>query len=102
MRISDLVITSDFVSDTDFENCQIVGPAVVVLLGEGTIAESTFIGNPDAMLWPVPPARQEVIGVIPITNCNFVRCRFEKIGIAGPEAALAPFREIQMLPDPLQ
>jgi hypothetical protein len=67
-----------------FEGCDIKGPAVVVLQGEGSLVNCTFQGEPDALLWEVPVSRTTVIGVILLKACHFEQCTFINVGFAGP------------------
>jgi hypothetical protein len=44
-----------------FEGCDLKGPAVLVLQGSN-FANSNLVGDPDALLWEIPPDRSQVIG----------------------------------------
>jgi hypothetical protein len=92
MRISDLAVTDDFIDGITFENCQIVGPAVLLPLENCTFRSNTFEGDEEAILWELRPPRTRVLGVIALRSCVFVGCRFTRIGIAGPPELIAQFR----------
>jgi hypothetical protein len=92
IRLPELAVTEPIIKDADFDNCLILGPAVVVPLGVNFVS-STFEGDPEALFWEVPKNRQNVVGAIALLNCTFNKCRFSGVGIAGPRDALEQFRE---------
>lgn len=63
-----------------FDGCHIMGPAVVHLTGQGSMANCTFDGHPDALFLQLAPEQENVVGVIVFQGCSFDRCRFEGIG----------------------
>jgi hypothetical protein len=81
-------------------DCLILGPAVVVLHG-CTLDRCTWehpgtdIGS---ILWRFPKA-PEVVGCLVLANCNFVRCNFRGVGIAGTPEMLADWRQ-KLAPTP--
>jgi hypothetical protein len=97
VRICELTVTTDVVSDATFDNVQLIGPAVVAFQG-CSLENSVFEGDPEAFLWEVPADRQRVLGAVLFLNCRFTRCRFSRIGIAGPKEALDPIREALRVP----
>jgi hypothetical protein len=66
-----------------FENCQVKGPAVLVMQGDFSLVENEFEGDPDAYLWEIPEHRTRVIGAILVKDTTFERCTFAKVGLAG-------------------
>lgn len=89
VRISDLTVTTDLLEDLTFENCVVTGPAVLGLLEEVTIANCNFDApDANALFWPVPDSRPIVMGIVAVRRVGFFSCRFERIGLAAPEAAL--------------
>lgn len=68
------------------------GPAILLLLGNGSFVHCTFDGSLDAILWEIPVGKTIAVGVIGVTQCSFIGCRFTDIGIAGPPAVMAQFR----------
>ena len=65
-----------------FENCQIEGPAILLL--RGTTSENNDIqGSVDAILWEIPQRRQQVIGAVLAQNCTLRGCDISEIGFAG-------------------
>lgn len=84
VRLPDLAVTSDLIEGVTFENCTLVGPAVIILLG-GTMQDTGFDGEWDAVLWPLGE-RGQVVGAIGLVNCSLVGCRLQRIGLAYPPA----------------
>jgi hypothetical protein len=85
IRIVDLVVIDDVIQGQRFENCTIVGPAVLALMGRVTLTHCFFDApTADALFWPVPPERGQVLGAIGVRDTEFYSCRFQRIGFAGP------------------
>jgi hypothetical protein len=79
------------VRDTEFIDCDIRGPAVLLIQGEASrLTHNTITGDPDALRWDVPTSRQ-VIGAILAENCQFVGCRFTNVGFTGTPEFLDRF-----------
>jgi len=70
------------VSNRTIEDCEIHGPAMVILLNEVVIASSSFEGDANSLFVEVPEKRI-VFGAIGLQNCLIRRCRFIAIGIIG-------------------
>jgi hypothetical protein len=75
-----------------FEDCTVVGPAVVYF-GEGTFVKGFDFedsGNVENVLWPVKASkgRYEKVGAIGFESCQFINCHFTGVGIAGPRDLL--------------
>jgi hypothetical protein len=75
-----------------FEGCDIIGPAVLAILNNVTITYNQFDGDLGAIIWEVPISRERVIGAIGVQNCTFNRCRFIRIGLAGPPEFISKLR----------
>jgi hypothetical protein len=86
VRPSDLTVTTDVIENVTFENCTVQGPAVLVPLEGVNILQSRWDGDLSAIIWPIPPSRDRVIGVVGVRNVTFTGCRFERVGLAVPEA----------------
>lgn len=84
-------MTTDVIQGVTFENCTLVGPAVVALLGNGMMSESGFDGDIDAVLWPLG-IRQHIIGAIALIDCSIINCRLQRIGLAYPQEQEAIIR----------
>ncbi len=66
-----------------FEGCDLKDPAVLIPQGS-TFANTSLVGDTDALLWEIPPDRTQVIGAILVRNCTFEGCTFMNVGFAGP------------------
>ena len=86
VRLPDLATASPMIDGHSFENCLIVGPAVMLVLGGTTISGCDLGGDAVALFWLVEPEdRPSVLGAIGARNCEFLGCRFENVGLAGTE-----------------
>lgn len=89
VRISDLATLDSVIRDTTFEDCLLLGPAVLIL-ENASVRDSSFVTDGGMeriyMEWTpkASPDTQWPIGCIPMTNCHFVRCEFRRITFAGP------------------
>ncbi len=56
IRIAKLTVDTVDLEGLTFQNCRIIGPAVLVLQGGATVAQCTFDspGGVDAILWEIP------------------------------------------------
>lgn len=85
LRLTDLAVVTDTIADATFENCVLVGPAVILLLGDTTFGNNVFdTPSLDAVFWDVPAERQSIIGAVALVNCTVVGCRLQRIGMAVP------------------
>ena len=84
IRISDLVVTTYGIEDVTFENCVIMGPAVLLPL-EGVVFNECGFDAPGAewIIWRIDAGRPGVTGAIGLNRCEFHSCRFVGIGIAA-------------------
>lgn len=83
VRLVDMTVARPFIIGIRFQNCLILGPAVVVMLNGGGFQDCVFDAPPEQLLWDFPTETTK-IGAIGLTNCSFKGCRFEGIGFAGP------------------
>lgn len=83
VRLPDLAVTDDVIRAVTFENCTLVGPAVIILLGTGALQDSGFDGDAEGVLWPLGD-RSHVIGAIGLEDCAIISCRLQRIGLAYP------------------
>ena len=100
LRISDLTVTSDVLEHQVFENCKILGPALLVAGGpDNEFRNCEWLGGPDAVIWEIAPTRTLVIGAIGLVGCRFYSCTFERIGMGlSPEVADQFRREVLQKP----
>lgn len=92
IRLADLATVSDIVEDRRFEDCMLVGPAVLVLLDSVDLISCGFEGSAEAMLWELPADRTQVQGAIGLRRCSFIGCRFQRVGFAGTPEVMEMFR----------
>ena len=84
VRLSDLVALQDVIDGITFENCEIHGPAVVVLMGETKMTDCHWSGDADAIIWP-SHGRTYVVGAIGLNDCTISGCEFYRVGILVPD-----------------
>jgi hypothetical protein len=92
VRLTDLLDgDNDVIEDREFEDCIILGPAVIAPF-RCTFEYNVFEGKQDWVLLEVPEGPR--IGIIAVRNCVFRRCRFRGIGIAGGQSLIAKFQQL--------
>jgi len=91
VRLVDLAALEDVIDGFVFERCQIVGPAVVALLGGTRISGCQWSGDPDAVIWPAH-GREKVVGAVGLKDCQIVNCEFFRVGIFVPDDQLDTVR----------
>ena len=85
VRLAALTVNTSRLEGYGFSNCRIIGPAILGILNNVTIAGSRFDApGLDAIFWEIPPGRGPVVGIIAVADCTFSNCTFENIGVAGP------------------
>jgi hypothetical protein len=74
----------DIIDGKVFEDCAIVGPAIIASL-EGTLFDLCRFGHPGQFKWLFWETAQDrvVIGVIGLRRCVFRNCNFAGIGLCG-------------------
>lgn len=93
LKLPDLTVTEDVLDGITFENCHLVGPAVLIPLGQTEITGCSFDGELDAVLWPIDDGRPAVTGAIGLNACRLVGCRLTRLGLAVPRAKLDDIRQ---------
>jgi hypothetical protein len=73
-----------------FTDCLIEGPAVMAVMN-GTHFDSCAMGTTTDVrnLLYRPLSTTKLAGVVGVSNCRFVRCRFVQVGFTGQEGLLA-------------
>ncbi|WP_312781448.1 hypothetical protein [Brevundimonas sp.] len=72
-----------FIDGKTFTDCLIEGPAVMAVMN-GTTFDSCNMGvasDPRTLL--LQPLGDKIAGVVGMSNCRFVRCRFAQVGFTG-------------------
>lgn len=72
-----------------FTDCVIEGPAVMAVMN-GTVFESCAMGTTSDMrtLLYRPLSQTKMAGLVGMSNCRFIRCRFVQVGYTGTDALL--------------
>ncbi len=84
IRIAELTVTSFILEGLTFQNCRIVGPAVLIPQGGVQIAHCSWDApGVDAIFWEIPPERTQIVGGVVVKDCTFSKCTFQMVGIAG-------------------
>jgi hypothetical protein len=101
VRLSDIAAPKNAViPNTDFLNCDLIGPAVVVMTG-CTMSNCDLGTNAaEPLLYEVADGRDLFIGVVVLDSCTIDRCRFINVGFAGPPSFTAQIRDTLNGPPP--
>lgn len=84
VRLASLTVTSPWLENLTFINCQIIGPAVLAIQENVEISNSEFEADVNSIFWVVPDDRPQVFGAVGVRNCTFSACTFRSVGFAGP------------------
>lgn len=90
-RLVDIVDSSNVVRDLVATDVTFYGPAVLLIGGSVIDGDNLYEdvvwthgeGGTEALIWEVDPIREKVIGAIGVANCEFIRCSFIDVGVAG-------------------
>ena len=66
-----------------FKHCDIYGPALVSVIGKGTILRCSFSGPLDSSF--VVTTNKKITGAIRLADCHLIDCKFHHIGFIGNE-----------------
>jgi len=66
-----------------FEECWLIGPAVVTFTGPTTVERVEVKGSLDTALYEVDSYGDEASGCIQLDSCTFKDCYFGRMGLAG-------------------
>jgi len=80
--LTDLVGVPPVIVKADFEDCRLVGPALIAPLGPLTLSGSTLPSG--HFVWELPASEGEMVGVIGLVDCAIRGCRLDGIGLAVP------------------
>ena len=78
-----------FIDGKTFTDCVIEGPAVMAVMN-GTVFESCAMGATSDIrtLLYRPVGQTKMAGVVGMSNCRFIRCRFVQVGFTGSDALI--------------
>ena len=82
-RVLELADEGSRLTGWTFEECWLIGPAVVAFTGSTTIEGVEVKGSPDTVLYRVDSYGDEASGCIQLDSCTFKDCRFGRMGLAG-------------------
>jgi hypothetical protein len=91
VRLAELAAKSSSIEDVEFDDCELLGPAVVAPLENLTIDGSNFDAPPEALFIEVEDGRY-VVGVIALRNVTIRNCRIRNVAILGTRESIAAFR----------
>lgn len=103
VRIADEARADWIVEGRVFEDCIILGPAVLLPFGVNEITGGLIEGDPEAIFWESDQPGRGLTGAVVIKNCTFKNCRFVRIGFVGESGSLEKLRAIPVVtppPDP--
>lgn len=94
VRLASLTVNDRIIEGYSFSNCRIVGPAILIPLGETGLLHCTW-ESPDlnAIFWEIAPDRPLVIGAVGALDCTFSNCTFTEVGLAGPPELRQKFEQ---------
>lgn len=78
------------IAQTEFVDCLVIGPAVVAAMGPVNMTECVFPADA-TFVWELPAEDGIVHGVIGVAECEFLRCRFDHVGIAVQRGRVEDF-----------
>jgi hypothetical protein len=85
-----------FIRNKHFRNCDIIGPAILLLVRNEFIETVFNIAGDtiESIIWPPNPAATLVVGTIGVDLCRFEGGRFIKVGFTGSPEVLNALRRI--------
>lgn len=85
VRMAALTVNTLILEGLTFQNCQIIGPAILVPQGRTSLIHCTWDApGADAVFWEIPVTRRFVVGAVAVLDCTFSACRFLNVGLGGP------------------
>jgi hypothetical protein len=82
VRIACLSLDSSSLAGLRFENCEIVGPAVIADLSDVRLSRCTLEDS-----CAIEVVDRSLVGALRVRRCEFVHCSFADIGFALPPAS---------------
>lgn len=91
VRLSDLAVLEDIIDGVSMTNCEIHGPAVVLLIGNTRITGCHWSGDADGIIWPAH-GRDQVVGAIGLKDCIITDSQFFRVGVLVPDEQMTAVR----------
>lgn len=79
-----------------FQDCDLIGPAIITIRGEKTVVEHCELDSPTGSRLEsrlLLTQDHYTFGVIPFNDCGMLNCKFINIGFAGNDDELQGFKE---------
>jgi hypothetical protein len=94
LHLLDYTRTSSVIGDRIFEDCDVWGPAVVLIRGTGKVKDCSWDGGGGRLedLIILLPDQGRPTGAILFQNCQFIRCKFHRISYAGTQRDIDEFK----------
>lgn len=94
VKIFDVPRNGEAIEGRIFEDCTIIGPAIVAF-SEGTSLQLPVFSDPGQIKWLfwVIAQDRKALGVIGLKRCLFLRCRFNGIGFCGTRKQVKEWQE---------
>lgn len=86
LRLTDLAVVQSSIEHVTFETCRLLGPAVLLPLGDTRFDSCRFEADFEAILWEIPDDRTVVIGALALVGCSLIGCSLQGLGLAVPRA----------------
>lgn len=107
IRVADLVTEEPWLlAYRQFVDCELVGPALILLQGSTTFKACAFIVpqsdgvlRPEAILIDLPDGGTAPAGAVAMFDCHFEGCRFEGVTFCGAENVMNEFRRVGGWPE---
>ncbi len=77
-----LIGDGDEIRGFAFYQCQLDGPAVLLVAGTTIFAYNRSSGTPENSFWELPEEQEAAVGVIHALDCVFEECYFYRVGFA--------------------
>jgi len=91
IRLADDADEQGLIEDRTYEDAVILGPAMLVPVGEVTLDSNEFLADPKGLFIEFPEGAP-IQGGIGLRNVTFRRCEFRNVAIAGPPQLIAQLR----------
>lgn len=83
-----------------FIDCVIEGPAVMAVMHGTTFTDCAMGSSNDVDTLLLRPVGKKMAGVIGMSNCSFIRCRFAQVGFTGADDLIEALRTGIATPQP--
>ena len=93
IRLVDLADLQNVIADRTFEDCLILGPGVMVPSDATVFKDCGIEGPADSFVIELAESQNAIMGAMKVSNCVFKKCRFSRLGVTGPRAAIEMWRK---------